>query len=208
MNVNLYGCDGKWVMVDLRHDLRRSRILPRHRPDPAGPRASSRSSRKERWLGIVLTHGHEDHIGAIPYLAADLGVPLYATPFTAGLIRGEARRGAPLGHRVKLRNIVRDLGSRFRARGRSASPTFRSPTRFAEGNALLIDTPARTGVPHRRLEDRSMPRRSARRPSAEELTAIGDSRHPRDDRRFDERVQSTPGVRIGGGRAFDGLKKP
>src|SRR3546814_2320787 len=42
--------------------------------------------RKKDLLGIILTHGHEDHIGAIPYLAAELGVPLYANRFTAGLI--------------------------------------------------------------------------------------------------------------------------
>src|SRR3546814_18424673 len=42
--------------------------------------------RRKDLLGIVLTHGHEDHIGAIPYLAAELGVPLYANRFTAGLI--------------------------------------------------------------------------------------------------------------------------
>src|SRR3546814_20480361 len=42
--------------------------------------------RRKDLLGIVLTHGHEDHIGAIPYLAAALGVPLYANRFTAGLI--------------------------------------------------------------------------------------------------------------------------
>ena len=45
--------------------------------------------RKNDLLGIVLTHGHEDHIGAVAYFAADLGVPLYATPFTATLIRGK-----------------------------------------------------------------------------------------------------------------------
>src|SRR5581483_1226853 len=86
MNVNLYGCDGKWIMVDLGMTF----------ADPAYPGIelilpdlAFIEERRKDLLGIVLTHGHEDHIGAIPYLVADLGVPLYATPFTAGLIAGK-----------------------------------------------------------------------------------------------------------------------
>ena len=40
---------------------------------------------KSRIRGIVLTHGHEDHIGALPYVMSEISAPLYATPLTAGL---------------------------------------------------------------------------------------------------------------------------
>ncbi|MCL2152907.1 MAG: ribonuclease J [Oscillospiraceae bacterium] len=40
---------------------------------------------KNRIRGIVLTHGHEDHIGALPYVISELSAPVYATPLTAGL---------------------------------------------------------------------------------------------------------------------------
>ncbi len=84
MNVNLYGAQGKWIMVDLG--------LTFAGGDYPGvelilPDLEFIEDRKKDLLGIVLTHGHEDHIGAIPYLAADLGVPLYASPFTATLIK-------------------------------------------------------------------------------------------------------------------------
>ncbi|MGL5837738.1 MAG: ribonuclease J [Sphingorhabdus sp.] len=86
MNVNLYGCQGKWVMVDLgitfgNADYPGTELIL--------PDLEFIEERRNDLLGIVLTHGHEDHIGAVPYLAADLGVPLYATPFTAALIRGK-----------------------------------------------------------------------------------------------------------------------
>ncbi len=42
---------------------------------------------KSKVRALVLTHGHEDHIGAIPYLLRDLNVPIYATPMTAGLLQ-------------------------------------------------------------------------------------------------------------------------
>jgi len=84
MNVNLYGCDGKWVMVDLGMTF--------GNPEYPGielilPDLEFIEQRADDLLGVVLTHGHEDHIGAVRYLAMDLGVPLYATPFTASLIR-------------------------------------------------------------------------------------------------------------------------
>ena len=41
---------------------------------------------KDRIRGIVITHGHEDHIGALPYVMRELGVPIYATSLTAGII--------------------------------------------------------------------------------------------------------------------------
>lgn len=86
MNVNLYGCQGKWVMVDLGLTFANAEYPG---IDLILPDLEFIEQRKDDLLGIVLTHGHEDHIGAVAYFAADLGVPLYATPFTATLIRGK-----------------------------------------------------------------------------------------------------------------------
>src|SRR5579862_2017502 len=41
----------------------------------------------DRFLGFVVTHGHEDHIGALPYVLRDLNVPVYAPPMAAGLLK-------------------------------------------------------------------------------------------------------------------------
>src|SRR5260370_17032367 len=83
MNVNLYGCRGQWIMVDLG--------LTFADPSYPGidlvlPDLEFIENQQERLAGIVLTHGHEDHIGALPYLAEELKAPLFATPFTAGVI--------------------------------------------------------------------------------------------------------------------------
>jgi ribonuclease J len=134
MNVNLYGCDGKWIMVDLGMTF----------GDPAYPGIelvlpdlSFIEERRKDLLGVVLTHGHEDHIGAIPYLAGDLGVPLYATPFTAGLI-AEKLQEEGLEKEVKV-NLI-DIGgtAEIGPFGIRFVPLAHS---IPEGNALLIDTP-------------------------------------------------------------------
>jgi ribonuclease J len=84
MNANLYGCQGKWIMVDLGVTFGNSDYPG---IDLVFPDLEFIEDRKKDLLGIILTHAHEDHIGAVPYFAAELGVPLYATRFTAEMIR-------------------------------------------------------------------------------------------------------------------------
>ncbi len=134
MNVNLYGCRGKWLMADLGLTFADSDYPG---VDLILPDLEFIEERMGDLVGIVLTHGHEDHIGALPYLAADLKVPLYATPFTAGLIAGKLEEEGLTGQ-VSLRMIERggsiDLDP-FRV---TYVPLAHS---IPEGNGLLIETP-------------------------------------------------------------------
>jgi ribonuclease J len=134
MNVNLYGCRGQWIMVDLG--------LTFAGADFPGvelilPDLEFIEHQQERLAGIVLTHGHEDHIGALPYMAEELKAPLYATPFTAGLIAGKLEEEGLSGH-VKL-NIVERGGSielgPFKVSFVALSHS------IPEGNGVLIETP-------------------------------------------------------------------
>ena len=133
MNVNLYGCRGQWIMVDLG--------LTFADPSYPGielilPDLEFIENQQERLAGIILTHGHEDHIGALPYLAEELKAPLFATPFTAGLIAGKLEEEGLTGH-VKL-NIVERGGSvelgPFRVSFVALSHS------IPEGNGVLIET--------------------------------------------------------------------
>ena len=135
MNVNLYGCQGKWIMVDLGMSFG-SNEYPGTELMFADPEFIE--ERADDLLGIVLTHAHEDHIGAVPYFAADLGVPLYATPFTADLVIRKLDE-AGLTRQVKL-NVIEDDHGEFDLGPFSITyiPLAHS---IAEGNALLIDTP-------------------------------------------------------------------
>lgn len=59
--------------------------------------------RRERIRGIIITHGHEDHIGALPYLLPQLDVPVYSTKLTRGLISVKLKeRKALSGAKLKL----------------------------------------------------------------------------------------------------------
>jgi ribonuclease J len=134
MNVNLYGCRGQWIMVDLGLTFANAEYPG---IDLILPDLEFIENQQERLAAIVLTHGHEDHIGALPYLAEELKAPLFATPFTAGLIAGKLEEEGLTGQ-VKL-NIVERGGSieigPFRVSFVALSHS------IPEGNGLLIETP-------------------------------------------------------------------
>ncbi|WP_294353180.1 ribonuclease J [uncultured Sphingomonas sp.] len=137
MNVNLYGHAGKWVMVDCGVTFADAGFPG---IDVILPDLRFIEEQIDSLVGLVLTHGHEDHIGALPYLAEDLGVPLYATPFTAGLIRGKLEEER-IDDRVKIKlveaNKAFDVGP-FKF---TMVPLAHS---IPEANGLLIETkPAR-----------------------------------------------------------------
>ena len=71
-------------------------------------------------LGFVITHGHEDHIGALPFVLRQLNVPVYASRFTLALIKSK------LDEHGLLRTVdVNEVsGVRARARARSRSPSW------------------------------------------------------------------------------------
>lgn len=54
--------------------------------DIVTPDFSYLKDNKEKVRGLLLTHGHEDHIGGVPFLLADLNIPVYGTPFTLALV--------------------------------------------------------------------------------------------------------------------------
>lgn len=84
MNVNLYHLDGKWLMVDLGAGFADD-WMPGI--DMIVADISFIQERKQDLLGIVLTHAHEDHLGAIQYLWNELECPVYATPFTGAFLQ-------------------------------------------------------------------------------------------------------------------------
>src|SRR3954469_2669994 len=134
MNVNLYGCRGQWIMVDLGLTFADATYPG---VELILPDLEFIENQQERLAGIVLTHGHEDHIGALPYLAEELKAPLFATPFTAGLIAGKLEEEGLIGQ-VKLNVVERggsiDLGP-FRVSFVALSHS------IPEGNGVLIETP-------------------------------------------------------------------
>lgn len=166
MNVNLYGCDGKWLMVDLGMTFSGNEYPG---VDLVFADLDFIEENRADLLGVVLTHAHEDHIGAVPYFAQELGVPFYATPFTARLVAAKLDE-AGITDEIEL-NVVHDLEAfdlgPFNLR---YLPLAHS---IAEGNALLIDTPYgrifHTG--DWKLDDEPQ---IGTPTTAEELTVIGD----------------------------------
>ena len=84
MNANLYHYDGSWLMVDLGISFPDDSMPG---IDVVLPDLSFIEKRRDALAGLVLTHGHEDHLGAIPYMWSRLRCPIYGSAFTLALLR-------------------------------------------------------------------------------------------------------------------------
>jgi ribonuclease J len=101
MNLNLYGYAGKWLIVDCGVTFGDDTTpgVELILPDPAWI-----AERRKDLVGIIATHAHEDHIGAIPYLWPQLRCPIYATPFTAAVLRRKLQE-QDLARQAEIRSI-------------------------------------------------------------------------------------------------------
>lgn len=107
MNLNLYGHKGRWLMVDLGITFADHRLpgVDLLMPDP-----DFIEQQRENLVGLVLTHAHEDHIGAVAHLWPFLRCPIYATAFTQSMVAHKLAEQGLTGE-VDVRVIT--VGGRF-----------------------------------------------------------------------------------------------
>jgi ribonuclease J len=101
MNTMSYRCGGDIVVVDAGLMFPRDDLLG---VDLVVPDLKYLVDHRDEVRAVVLTHGHEDHIGGLPYLLEELNVPVYGTALTLGFVRGRLEEHGLLD-RVKLNCI-------------------------------------------------------------------------------------------------------
>ncbi len=101
-NMTCYECQGDMFIVDCGMTFPDDEMLG---VDLVLPDFTYAVRNQDRLKGIVITHGHEDHIGALPYFLKQVNVPVYATRLTLGLIENKLREHGLYG-RVKLVQIA------------------------------------------------------------------------------------------------------
>jgi ribonuclease J len=142
MNCYLYGLGPpdarQWIMVDL------GITFPEGENDPGVdvilPDLRYIEAERGSLAGLVLTHAHEDHFGAVIELWPKLRVPIYATPFTAALLKAKV---AEFGRRLELPINVVALDSRFDV-GPFGLQLVEVAHSIPESNALVVRTPLGT----------------------------------------------------------------
>ena len=92
MNANLYHYDDQWLMVDLGINFP-DETMPG--VDVVLPDLRFLDDKLDKLQGLVVTHGHEDHLGAIPYLWEKIKCPIYGSPFTMALLRQKLKERCP-----------------------------------------------------------------------------------------------------------------
>jgi ribonuclease J len=140
MNLSIYGLgderNRKWLAVDLGVSFASEEHLPGI--DLILPDIRYLIAERKNLAGLVITHAHEDHFGAIIDLWPQLKIPIYATPFTAALLAAK-RASEPGAPDIPVKVIP--LGGRFTA-GPFDVELVSMAHSIPESNALIIRTPA------------------------------------------------------------------
>ena len=134
MNLSLYGYAGRWLMIDCGISFA-DETLPG--VDVIMPDPSFIAERVGELDGLVVTHAHEDHLGAIPYLWPRLRCPVYATPFTAAVLRAKLAE-AGLEHEVPITEVP--MSGKFSV-GPFALELVTLTHSIPEPNAVVLRTP-------------------------------------------------------------------
>jgi len=137
MNLSLYGYKGRWLMVDCGISFADDTLpgVDVIMPDPAFIEAHAGALD-----GLIVTHAHEDHIGAIPYLWSRFKCPVYATPFTAAVLRLKLIE-AGLEHQVPITEVP--LSGKFSV-GPFEIELITLTHSIPEPNAVVLRTPLGT----------------------------------------------------------------
>ena len=92
---------------------------------------------QDKVRGVLLTHGHEDHIGGLPYLLKQLNVPIYGTQLTLGLVENKLREANILG---ETKRILIDGDSEVKL-GKITATFFRTNHSIPDSVGICLDTP-------------------------------------------------------------------
>jgi ribonuclease J len=98
-NLYIYGCQGYWIAIDCGQGFRST---PGGETQSVVPNIQALEDNGIKIQAILITHSHEDHIGALPWLWKRLNCPVYASPFAAGLIEKRVDLG---NSKLKLHHI-------------------------------------------------------------------------------------------------------
>jgi ribonuclease J len=100
-NITLFECEDEIIVIDCGMAFPDGEMFG---VDLVIPDFTYLVQNKDKVKGILLTHGHEDHIGGLPYLLSEMSVPIYGTPLTIGLVENKLREHSLL-HQTELKTI-------------------------------------------------------------------------------------------------------
>lgn len=100
-NITLFECENEIIVIDCGMAFPDGEMLG---VDLVIPDFSYLVQNKDKVKAILLTHGHEDHIGGLPYLLTEMSAPIYGTPLTLGLVENKLKEHSLL-HNAELKTL-------------------------------------------------------------------------------------------------------